>query len=146
MSTLMSRDLNIGNISLFSLVPLPSLTNLFPERSSTRLHAPPGGKSSICFGDSSAPSTSYPTNKSKDTYVPNQSYAPQKKNNQVSMSDLLSQSEEETEEEKRKRLAKRTNNSNSNQMTDAMNYENTKPRSSTRVRQAPGGTSSLVLG
>jgi hypothetical protein len=62
------------------------------------------------------------------------------------MGDLLSQREEETEEEKRKRLAKRGNNSNSNQMTDAMNYENTMPRSSTRVRQAPGGKSSLVLG
>lgn len=65
------------------------------------------------------------------------------------MSDLLSQNQNQSnyyndDEEKRKRNQKTT--SNSSQMTAAMNHENVMPRSSTRVRQAPGGKSTIVLG
>lgn len=104
------------------------------ERSSTRLHAPPGGKTSISFGD-------YNT---ADNYPPNparKSAAPVK----TSMSDLLSPRDDEKEEDK-EIISKIIKPSNSSQMADVMNSENAAPRSAVRVRQAPGGTSSLVLG
>ena len=51
MSTLTSRDLCVGMglLSLFLILSQPDsfITNLLPERSTTRLHAPPGGKSSF---------------------------------------------------------------------------------------------------
>eukprot|EP00604_Paraphysomonas_vestita_P000827 CAMPEP_0174818572 /NCGR_PEP_ID=MMETSP1107-20130205/1307_1 /TAXON_ID=36770 /ORGANISM="Paraphysomonas vestita, Strain GFlagA" /LENGTH=143 /DNA_ID=CAMNT_0016030599 /DNA_START=55 /DNA_END=486 /DNA_ORIENTATION=+ len=143
MSTLMSRDLNI-------------------ERSSTRLHAPPGGKSSISFGDDTSSSSSYPTKRNTPQTQYSQQYQQQQnqqqtasygkstpKNTQVSMSDLLSQnhnSSYDNEEEERKKRNQQRGSTNSSQMTAAMNHENVMPKTSTRVRQAPGGRSTIVIG
>ena len=118
MSTLMSVDMNI-------------------ERSSTRLHAPPGGKTSICFGDYDS-SQLY---SSKSTPKPNQHQTALK----PSMSDLLSSrsSEEEEDVDDVKKVVLK---STSSQMDSIFSSENEAPKPNTRVRQAPGGKSSLVLG
>lgn len=77
--------------------------------------------------------------------MPNtQNYAA--KNNQPSMGNLLSQQHDSDDENnnQKKRLQRKT--TNSSQMTELMNPDNVAPKPSTRVRQAPGGTSTLVLG
>jgi hypothetical protein len=115
MSTLMSVDMNI-------------------ERSSTRLHAPPGGKTSISFGDYNT-ADNYTTKPTRKT-------SPVKS----SMSDLLSPRDDKKEEDEEEIVAKVIKPSNSSQMADVMNSENTAPRTAVRVRYAPGGASTLVLG
>ena len=117
MSTLMSVDMNI-------------------ERSSTRLHAPPGGKTSICFGEYDT-SQNYPT-KAAPTSRRHQTGA------KSSMSDLLSPRNTEEEEEDEE-IVKKMPTSNSAQMAGIFS-ENVDPKPAVRVRQAPGGRSSLVLG
>lgn len=64
------------------------------------------------------------------------------------MSDLLSQNQNQSndEDDERKKRNQQRGSTNSSQMTAAMNHENTAPRTSTRVRQAPGGKSTIVLG
>jgi hypothetical protein len=61
---------------------------------------------------------------------------------------LAHQSESEEEEEKRRKQQQQQARrpSNSSQMAASMNHENMAPKTSTRVRQAPGGQSSLVIG
>jgi hypothetical protein len=105
------------------------------------LHAPPGGKTSISFGDDTT--TNYPANKSTAPYVPNN----QKRSNQpTSMSNLLSQQGNDDECNTNKKRSSQKSSNASSQMSECMNPENQMPRSSTRVRQAPGGTSTFVLG
>lgn len=62
------------------------------------------------------------------------------------MSNLLSQQNDSDDEENEKKKKLQRRPTNSSQMTELMNPENMAPRTSTRVRQAPGGKSSLVLG
>ena len=126
----MSVDMNIGKCFIGDAVCGNSVV---AERSSTRLHAPPGGKTSICFGDYDA---STDTNRSKP-FV-------QSTKKTGSMSGILSHDGHDSDEENETKVNRRP--TNSSQMTEAMNYESQKPQTSVRVRQAPGGQSSLVLG
>lgn len=150
MSTLTSVDMNI-------------------DRSSTRLHAPPGGQSSICFGTYGLDE---PVNKPTHRASTNNIYgnndiaevvktAPRASANNIYGTDQTNEvvksarrpsanniyGSEETEAElEQKRLAARRP-SNSQGMSNIMSHdENEPPTTARRVRQAPGGTSSLTLG
>lgn len=134
MSTLTSIDMNIN-------------------RSSTRLHAPPGGQSSICFGTYGldAPVVK-PTqrNNINNIYggdqVINDVAKPLRRpsTNSTNQNNIYG-SDDETEAQLKKRLEARRP-SNSQGMSNVMSYEENQPPAARRVRQAPGGTSSLTLG
>ena len=101
------------------------------ERSSTRLHAPPGGKSSICFG-SYEPEVVKPTNRgvakeSANTGMISQQYA------------------ENVEPQRNAKKPYANNQQSGSSMKDIMGGADT-AATFTRVRQAPGGNSTFTLG
>jgi len=55
-----SAALRNGSSSAYANGANQNCGNVITDRSTTRLHAPPGGRSSICFGDDSAPLPAQP--------------------------------------------------------------------------------------
>ncbi len=145
MSTLTSRDLNIN-------------------RPSTKLHAPPGGKSSISFGYDEPVKSNPVRNKGNQSSISfgaeNSGIDSPRRNQPISlanyqdssnrvagsaptsargsMSSLLSQ-DQTYEDPVQQRGRSRGSSNMSGGMSDIMNHDESASKSSVRVRQAPGG-------
>ena len=103
------------------------------DRSSTRLHAPPGGKTSICLGNSQPEDVVKPLRRGSASAA-------------SSNNNIFGNQQESEEELEKKRVAARRP-SNSLGMSGVMHHdENEAPTTARRVRQAPGGTSTFTLG
>jgi hypothetical protein len=128
MSTLTSVDMNI-------------------DRSSTRLHAPPGGQSSICFGTyGQDENVAKPVNRaqSNNIFGAEQTNDVVKPSRRPSANNIYGSDETEEELERKRQLARRP--SNSQGMGNVMAPVDEAPVTARRCRQAPGGTSSFTLG
>lgn len=131
MSTLTSVDMNVN-------------------RSSTRVHAAPGGASSICFGTyGQDENVAKPVNRvsTNNIFGNDQSdvVKPVSSARRPSSNNIYGSEETEEELEKKRQAARRP--SNSQGMGSIMTQQTEAPPTTTRrVRQAPGGTSSFTLG
>ena len=132
MSTLTSMDMNVS-------------------RSSTRVHAAPGGASSICFGtygqdeNVAKPVNQTVTNNIFGNTDSNDVVKPSRRPSAANVTNIIAAEETEEELEKKRLAAQRP--SNSQGMGNVMTADVTEaPVTARRVRQAPGGTSSFTLG
>lgn len=97
------------------------------ERSSTRLHAPPGGVSSISFGDDTPSQTKKPAAASKVS------------------NNIFGQDEDPKPSTAGVRRQSAQSAMGGSAMADIF-AENKQPAAAGRVKQHPGGNSSLVIG
>eukprot|EP01006_Ploeotia_vitrea_P060366 TRINITY_DN75773_c0_g1_i1.p1 TRINITY_DN75773_c0_g1~~TRINITY_DN75773_c0_g1_i1.p1 ORF type:complete len:132 (-),score=12.13 TRINITY_DN75773_c0_g1_i1:213-608(-) len=131
MSTLTSVDMNI-------------------DRSSTRLFAPPGGKSSISFGDDdSANVNKYPTKTKQQnpiTQAENMNPQPKKTARGYHGQSSICFGDDSTPAPTKQNNPVNTNTNATNNITAGKVSNFPQNNTSVRVRQAPGGTSSITFG
>ena len=100
------------------------------ERSSTRLHAPPGGVSSISFGD----------------YVPPHAQKQQAAVPQAVSRIVAPKVDPSAESSFNMRKASLPSAMNGSTMTNTVSDENRAPVTGRRIQHPPGGRSSIVIG
>ena len=100
------------------------------ERSSTRLHAPPGGVSSICFGD----------------YTPSNAQKQPAAISQPTSNKIAPKADPISEGPAHMRKAYHQSSMGGGMMANLMGDENKAPVTGRRIQHPPGGRSSIVIG
>jgi hypothetical protein len=127
-------------------------TDMNIDRSSTRVWAPPGGKTSICFGDDAPAKAAAPKNTNfqvptgRENAAPQQQAAPQQNRRGYNNSSSISFGDDSTPAYVRpapKQAAPAPTGFQAQQNNGNFQQQQ---QSNHRVRQAPGGTSSFTLG